>query len=55
MALTIILGIPIAIVILYLTFRIASTAIITTWWEFKLKYTRKILEILKENPKKKGE
>lgn len=46
------IGFPVALFLLYLVTRIISVAFLHSWWDTKLWYNKKLLDIFKENPPK---
>jgi len=46
------IGIPIAMMMIYLVTRVVSTACLNSWWDSKIKYTQKLLDLFKDNTPK---
>ena len=47
-----IIGIPVAMMLIYMVTRVVSTACLNSWWDSRLKYTQKFLDLFKDNPTK---
>ena len=43
-------GIPLALMMLYMVVRVIAAACVNSWWESKMKYTNKLLDVFKDNP-----
>lgn len=46
------IGVPLAFMFIYIVTRVIATACLNSWWDSKLKYTQKFLDMFKDNPQK---
>jgi len=46
------IGFPLVLFVLYLMVRIVAVACFHSWWDTKLWYSKKLLDVFKENTKK---
>jgi hypothetical protein len=47
-----VIGIPLAMMLLYMLVRVIATACMNSWWDTKISHTKKLLDVLKDNPRK---
>jgi len=44
------IGLLLFFIFLYMITRVISTACVNSWWEARIKHTKKLLDVFKENP-----